>query len=343
VPLLDPAALTKRLQSRTLAPVHLFLGEDTKLVDRMVDGVESTIDPADRPFACERLYVGEPGGDPLDIVSAARVMPMLGDKRIVIVLRAERLLKPKRKAAADEIEEDEGAAGEAIDAGPLEEYLADPAPFTSLVFVATEIDRSRRLTKRLLEKAYVTEFAGLAADGSDARHAGRQSAAEWLRDELARAGKAIDNDAARLLVARAGHDTTKMRGDVERLLLFVEGRKRISTDDIMEVVSDDATVQDEWGVTNALAEGNLARALSEVALRLDRGDSPHAMVGQLRWWVSTKLADADPGRVRPALEALLRTDMALKSSGGEDRMLLERLVMDLTGRPVPQRGGWGRR
>ena len=72
---------------------------------------------------------------------------------------------------------------------------------------------------------------------------------------------------------------------------------------------------------------------------LERGDSPHGIVGQLRWWVSTRLAEGGPERVAPALEALLRTDLALKSGGGDDRVLLERLVVDLTGKPLV-RSGW---
>ena len=44
--------------------------------------------------------------------------------------------------------------------------------------------------------------------------------------------------------------------------------------------------------------------------------------------------------MRPALEALMRTDLALKSSGGDDRVLLDRLVVELTGKPLPKRG-WG--
>jgi hypothetical protein len=45
--------------------------------------------------------------------------------------------------------------------------------------------------------------------------------------------------------------------------------------------------------------------------------------------------------VTPAIDALLRTDLALKSSGGDSRVLVERLVVELTGRPLP-RTGWGR-
>jgi hypothetical protein len=64
----------------------------------------------------------------------------------------------------------------------------------------------------------------------------------------------------------------------------------------------------------------------------------------LRWWVSTRLAESDPARVRSALEALLRTDLALKGTGsaGDDRVLMERVVVELTGRPLQQGRSGGR-
>jgi DNA polymerase-3 subunit delta len=335
VPSLNLQALKQQITDRTLARVYLFVGEDVKQMDRMVDGIESVVDPADRPFAVERLYAGEPGGTPQAIADASRILPMLGDRRIVIVLRAERLLKPKRasKAAAQSDEaSDDADAEQAVDAEALDDYLASPAASTTLVFVAMEVDRTRRLTKRVLEAASVVEFAGLAGDGP--RRDVRPGAAEWLREELTRAGRTIENDAARMLVDRSGNDITKLRGDVERLLLFVGDRKKLTSDDVMEVVSTQNAV-DDWAVVNAIGDGNAARALVETAHRFERGDSPHALVGQLRWWVSTKLAAADPSRVRAALEALLRTDLALKSSAGDERTLVERLVVDLTGRPLP--------
>ena len=109
----------------------------------------------------------------------------------------------------------------------------------------------------------------------------------------------------------------------------------------MTVSADHQSVDDEWAVTNAIAAGDAATALVEAVRRLERGDSAHALVGQLRWWVSNKLASADAGRVKAAIEALLRTDLALKSSGGDERVLVERLVVELTGRPIPMQR-WGR-
>jgi DNA polymerase III subunit delta len=340
VPSLTLPALKQQIADRRLAPVYLFVGEDVKLMDRMVDSLESVVDPADRPFAVDRVYAGESNGAPQAIADASRILPMLGDRRLVIVLRAERLLKPKRasKVTTPDDESEDADAEPAPDARSLEDYLAQPVPSTTLAFVATEVDRGRRLTKRVIEAAHVVEFGGL---GDGGRRDGRPGVAEWLKDELTRAGRTIEGDAVRLLVERSGRDITKLRGDVERLLLFAGARVRLTADDVMEVVAEQSAVDDDWAVVNAIAQGDAARALVETGRRFERGDSPHQLVGQLRWWVSARLASVDPARVRPAVEALLRTDLALKSSGGDERVLVERLVVELTGRPLPaQRGGW---
>jgi DNA polymerase-3 subunit delta len=346
VPAINLASLRAQIQSGTLAPVYLLFGEDVRLMGQIVDAIEATVDPADRPFAVERLYAGEVGASPLDVAAAANVFPMLGGRRIVFVMRAERFLKPKRAgkagepadAGGDDAEIDD-AAGGPLDTVPLEEYVANPSPSSVLVFVAAGIDKSRRLTKRLVEKAVCAEFGGLVADNANERRDMRREAAAQMQREFAMAGRTVDPKALEMLVERAGGDISKLRGDVERLLLYTEGQKTISRADVEEVVTAESDA-DDWAVVNAIGDGDLPRALRETALRFDRGDSPHAMVGQLRWWVATRLSASAPDRVKPAIDALLRTDLALKSSGGDSRTLLERLVIDLTGRPMP-RPAWG--
>jgi len=334
---LDPRELDKQIKAGKLAPVYLLYGEDNKRIEAVVDAIEATIDPGDRPFAVERIYAAEERGFPVDIAAAARSLPMLGDRRIVIVLRAERYLKPKRaKAAADDDAAEAQGEEEMADLQPLEEYIASPVPSTTLVFVAAEIDRGRRFTKKLANEAAVAEYT---LGPSDARAPGaarevRAAAVALVQEEVAKAKKTIEPAGVQLLVQRAGADVSRLRGDIERLLLYTEGQSKISAADVSEIISSEVAVEDEWAVTNAIAAGDAARALRETARRLDRGDSPHAMLGQLRWWVSSRLAEGDPARVRPALNALLRTDLALKSSGGDERVLMERLVVDLTGRPL---------
>ena len=342
MPTLTLESLRKRLADGKPGAVHLFVGDDVKLMSRMVDAVEATVEEADRPFAVERLYAGEAGGTPIAISAAASNRPMLGDRRVVIVLRAERLLKPKRAGRSVESEEDDEPVDDdsaALDASPLEEYLGDPAPFSTLLFVASGIDKTRRLTKRVIEKGLVTVFDGNEND--DARADPRANLAHVLRGTLAREGRSLERSGEQVLLRRAGGDVTKLRDDIEKLILFAGDRTKLTEDDVMAVSADHQSVDDEWAVTNALAAGDAAAALVETGRRLERGDSAHALVGQLRWWVSNKLASADAGRAKAAIEALLRTDLALKSSGGDERVLVERLVVELTGRPIPVQR-WGR-
>jgi DNA polymerase III delta subunit len=68
---------------------------------------------------------------------------------------------------------------------------------------------------------------------------------------------------------------------------------------------------------------------------MDAGAVPFMLMGQIRW-AAEKLPSP---RVREAIDAVFRTDLALKSSGGDPRILLERLVVELASRPQPGRRG----
>ncbi len=342
MPALSVEALRKQYKTGKLAPIYLIVGDDAKLMEQLVDGIEATIDEADRAFSVDRVYAMEAGGAPVDIIASARTPSMLGGPRVVIVLRSERLFKPKRGGKAADVEEDEavsddGTPGEAADVGPIEDYLASPVDGTTLVFVAADVDGTRRITKKLKEAALVVECAGLETRTANDRREALATARAQVQNEMLQVGRAIDKPAIDLLLERTGLDINQLRGAIERLLLYSQDRQSISIDDVREVVGEHAFV-DDWAVINAIGDGDIAKALRALALRFERGDSPHGIVGQLRWWVSSRLAEAEPDRVRPALEALLRTDLSLKSSGGDERVLLERLVVELTGKALARQG-----
>ena len=82
-------------------------------------------------------------------------------------------------------------------------------------------------------------------------------------------------------------------------------------------------------MTNAIQRGDAAEALRQLGLALESGGVPYMILGQLAWFVREKLPFVDPRRVPAAIEALFRTDLELKSSGGDPRVLLERLVVEL--------------
>ena len=113
---------------------------------------------------------------------------------------------------------------------------------------------------------------------------------------------------------------------MERLLLYAVDRPKITLGDAQEIVSAESA-QDDWAVTNAIQQGNRAEALRQLGLALEGGAVPYMVLGQLAWFVRDKLAD--PRRIPAAIDAVFRTDVDLKSSGGDPRVLLERLVVEL--------------
>ena len=291
------------------------------------------VDEELRAFNVERLYGTDKGTTADAIVEAARMLPMLGDRRVIVVLRADALLKPKRKKADDDEAEAEGGE-EPLSSDSLLAYVTKPEPMTTLVLVADDIDRSRKLGKALVKQAAMVECWGLKpgkeVKGWDLPQVAR-AAQSWVRKQAGEAGKQIDPAGASLLADRAGTDISRLRGDWQRLLLYVGDRRKITREDVAEVASPE-TSQDDGAVTNAIERGDAATALRQLALAFDAGAAPQMMVGQLGWWVRTKLPGIAPGRVKPAIEALLRTDLDLKSSVGEPRVLMERLVVELSAR-----------
>ena len=250
---------------------------------------------------------------------------------MVVVLRGERLLKPKRRGRATEESDEEDGGEPPSDLDALDDYLKRPEPSTTLVLVASDVDRSRRVGKTLYRSATVVECWGLKP-GKDARAVDLRQVArvaeQLVRKAVADAGQQIDAPASRLIAERAGTDIVRLRGDLDRLLLYTTGKPTISLADVREIVSAEAA-QDDWAVTNAIQQRNAPEALRQIGLALEGGAVPYMILGQLAWFVREKLGD--PRRIPAAVDALFRTDLDLKSSGGDPRVLLERLVVELCG------------
>jgi DNA polymerase III delta subunit len=143
----------------------------------------------------------------------------------------------------------------------------------------------------------------------------------------------LDMAAVRALVQRAGLDIVRLRAGLERLALYGMGQAAITVEDVRQVVPAGPEAQADFGIANAVGRNDAADALHELHLSLDAGAQPVMVLGQLRF-AAEKLPTA---RLRNAIEAVFRTDLALKSSGGEPRVLLERLVVELCGERRPMR------
>jgi DNA polymerase-3 subunit delta len=281
----------------------MLVGEDDAEKSAVATEFADMVDEGLQAFNVNRLYGGEMKVD--DLVEASATLPMMAPRRVVIVLEAEKLLIPKRESkAADEEQE------------RLEAFLGAPPSHATVVFVCGDLDLRRRLVKLLIKEAQVVD-CGTIEDASDAER--------WVKARAAKLGAPLEPAAVRALVERAGLDIARLRAGLDRLALYALGESTITAADVRQVVSAGPDAQENFGVANAIARNDTAKALHELGLALDAGMTPYMMLGQLRL-AAERLA---PARIRPAIEAVFRTDLAVKTSGGDPRVLLERLVVEL--------------
>jgi DNA polymerase-3 subunit delta len=324
MPVASPAAVRRQIAAGTPDAVYLLSGDDDVEKSALAHDFETLVEEGLRAFNVETLHTGDvTSGDRLaaavsSLVTAARTLPMMSPRRVVIVFQAGALLAPKRES---------DAADRALD--ELEKLVTRPDPQTTIVLVSGALDRRSRMYKLLARHATLVA-CGAVEDLADAER--------WIKTRIAAAGVSIEPAAARLIAERAGTDLVRLRNDVERLLLYALGQTTVTVAEVREVAGP-AALQDDWAMTNAIEAGDARTALRQLALMMDAGAAAEKVLGQLGWLVRTKFPQIAPVTLRGAIESLFRTDLDLKRSAGEPRILLERLVVELcTGRRAAARG-----
>lgn len=310
MPALSPAAVRKQIASGETGSLYLLVGADAIETSAMADEFEETVDEGLRAFNVDRLHGGETRVD--DLIQAAATLPMMAPRRLVVILEGEKLLIPRResKAADEEMER-------------LEAFIKAPPAHATTVFVCGDLDQRRRTVKLLIKEAQVVN-CGTIEDSADAER--------WVKARAAAAGINLDAAAARALVARAGIDVPRLRAGLDRLALYAMGQPKITADDVQQAVSAGPEAQENFGIANAIQRNDAADALHQLGLALDSGAQAFFVLGQLR----TAAERLPPPRLKSAIDAVFRTDLALKTSAGEPRILLERLVVELC--PSRRRG-----
>jgi len=316
VPALGLAVLRKEIASGQTGPLYLLLGADDAEKAAVASEFAEAVEEDLRAFNVERLYGGDCSASVL--IDAARTLPMMAPRRMLIVLEAEKLLVPKRESKAAEEDQER-----------LSQFVANPPSHATVVFVCGALDQRRRIVKQLLAEARVVDCGSIETEADAAR---------WVKTRAAREQVPLDAAAVRALVERAGLDLVRLRSGLERVALYAMDQATVTAEDVHRAVPAGPEAQADFGIAKAIWRDDVRDALRELGLALESGAVAVMIMGQLR-----AAAERLPApRVGRAIEAVFRTDLALKSSGGDDRVLLERLVVELCGTGTGRGTGAGR-
>ncbi|HUQ88348.1 MAG TPA: DNA polymerase III subunit delta [Vicinamibacterales bacterium] len=323
------ADIRKQIKSGKTGPLYVLEGDDLQSRHDLAIEFANVVDEGLQAFNVQSFYANEAtnvaGRDQLigSLLSNARTLPMMAPRRVIIVHEADRLLAPKRGKDDEDGDVEILKKGKRVATTPAEEleaYIEQPEPMTTLVFVSGPLDGNRRVVKLLRKHADVVDCGTL--------HDPRE-AAIWITKRLEKDELTIDPKAISLLLSSTGLTLGRIRPEIEKLILYAAGESTITAAHVKEIVIPQEQSEGTFALMEAVQNSNASRALREVSALIDSGIQPPVILGQLR--AATIRLRGDQ-RVKNGLDAVLRTDQAIKSSSGTPQYLLECLVVELCAR-----------
>ena len=258
----------QEVTSRQLKPGYVFIGDEGFFRRTCRDAIlANLVPPGMREFS---LYDFDLENTPLvEVLDRARTPSLMAGFQVFFV-RGVKALYGRGKHDA------EFAA--------VADYAKNPNPDALLVLVAdhisipsdvrrmemTDKDRYERIKETLGEHLTLVEFARVE----------ESEAVKWLNETAAQQGAKLDADAARELVDSLGGDMMMISNELEKLLLYVGEKKRITLGDVETMVLA-AKQRTLYELTDAISSHNRARSLEVLDAMLSTGDGDEAAIGHL--------------------------------------------------------------
>jgi DNA polymerase-3 subunit delta len=243
--------------------------------------------------------------------------------------------------------------GKAKDVQPLIDCLGRLHPTNDVVFIEQEtVDKRHPMLK--IESIQVIEFSA----------PNKKNLTGWISNRVKKEKASIVPEAAELLGRLVGPDLRTLTNEIEKLIMYVAGKREIKQSDVELLVpyTEDA---EDFGLSNAIGQRNARHAYDQLRKMLDEGRHPMAILAgiatQIRGLIEVKdmagrgmnasdiaqakgcrsdyaakarLRDAknfSMTRLEQTLEALLDTDLAIKTGRMDAFLSLDMLIGMLCG------------
>lgn len=316
------------------APVVCIWGEEAFLSDRALAEVRAEALAGGDPGLNSQVFEA-PGASPGEVLNAARTLPFLGVRRLVVVKSADRWSADQWKVFLP--------------------YLEFPSPTTCLVFVALQLDKRLAASKALLRTARVVECS----------RPRERDLPGWARRLAEEAGLRVDGRILEALLLRVGPDLQLLSQEIEKLRVFAGEGGRVAAADVEALVGETRTTT-VFAFCDALGGRDLAGALRGLRRLLQLGEPAARLLFMVvrhfrHLWIGRELVGArgrpDPraaasamgvppfaaenalrqagkweeGELQEVFRRLVRADLALKTGAGDE--VLEALVLDIARDP----------
>jgi DNA polymerase-3 subunit delta len=356
------------IESRKLRPAYVFVGDEAFFRKRFRDAILEHLVPADlRDFSLFDFDLAE--NDLAEVLDRARTPSLMAPFQVFFVRGVKNLF---------------GRGSNEEKLAAIEDYCRNPNPDALIVFVADHISIPadvRRMEMQDKERYQrIRETMGQYCGIVELARVEEGEAVRWISEYCASREVPVkmDADGARELVDALGGDMMMISNELEKLMLYVGTKNRITLGDVETMVLA-AKQRSLYELTDAISAKDRVRALEVLDAMLSSGDGEEAAIGHIYMLAKTfrqmlvilerNVRDQrmlwaalwQGFRVPPfaaddiikqarryksrrdltrAIRLVAKADLALRSNPVSKRMVLERLVMDLTTEPKLEVPGW---
>ena len=225
-------SLLKAFRKKEFEPLYLFWGEESFLIDHLVQQAAlNAVDKDLRDFNYSLLQ-----GDLTESFSAMQecmALPMMDERRLVVVRRFDQMPDKSLKGK------------KAWDA-----YAKRPNPEAVVMLTcAGKPNFSHLPYKTFKKRGKVVEFKPLKATQIPG----------FIRSQVKRRGATIEEEAISCLEDYAGTSLRSIVGEIDKLLLYIADRTNLTREDVITATGQSTDIN-TWELRDAVVEGRLEDA-----------------------------------------------------------------------------------
>ncbi|MGC1225252.1 MAG: DNA polymerase III subunit delta [Candidatus Sulfotelmatobacter sp.] len=356
------------LASRKLRPAYVFVGEEAYFRKRFRDAILQHLVPADlRDFSFFEFDLLET--DLAEVLDRAQTPSLMAPFQVFFVRGVKNLFGRGSNSNEEKLAAIEGYCKNP-NPDALIVFVADHISIPADVRRMDMQDKERyeRIRETLGQYCGIVELARVE----------ESEAVRWIADYCASRSVKIDPDGGRELVDALGGDMMMISNELEKLMLYVGAKNHITLGDVETMVLA-AKQRSLYELTDAISAKDRVRALEVLDAILSSGDGEEAAIGHIYMLAKTfrqmlvilerNVRDQrmlwaalwQGFRVPPfaaddiikqarryksrrdltrAIRLVAKADLALRSNPVSKRMVLERLIIDLTSEPKIESPSW---
>jgi DNA polymerase-3 subunit delta len=327
---LKPEEFKNRIKQGTMDPLYLFTGEERYFIEQAVDLVKSH--SLTREEGQENFHTFS--GDDLDLdslLALVQTLPLVGKRRVIVLKMLEKIKKP--------------------DADRLVQILKRKILSVGLILVAEKLDMRTKLGEIVKKEAVSVHFYKLF----------EERVPPWIIQKVKESGRAISLPLAQVLAQMVGNDLFRIESELTKIYLYMGKDKQINQEHLA-IVSGESRIFSIFDLVRNLGEKNVEPSLRILDKLMEEGTSQILLlamiVRQFRQIYLAKSLCARGGGLAEVSGALhipqtfarqiveqarsfsyerlqtlhcrfIETDLTLKSSSCNPRLILENLIVEM--------------